>query len=235
MILRQLFDKESSTYTYIVVDSNSRQACIIDPVRENTKHYLQLFKELNINLKYALDTHVHADHVTALGVLKEMTGCATLVGSAGDVVCATEHLQDGKQLEIGSLMIKVMFTPGHTSDSYCFFVNDESQSYLFSGDTLLIRGTGRTDFQNGDPSNLYNSIHNKIMALPANTVVLPGHDYKGWTSSTLLEEKEHNPRLQLDREDFIQHMNNLNLPDPKMMDIAVPANLICGKMGAPNA
>lgn len=230
MILRQLFDKESATYTYIVADECTRQACIIDPVRENTKHYLQLIDELEIRLKYALDTHVHADHVTALGVLKEMTGCGTMVGSEGDVVCATEGLLDGKALEIGNLTIQVIYTPGHTSDSYCFFISSKDRAYLFSGDTLLIRGTGRTDFQNGDPGKLYNSIHNKIMALPSDTVVLPGHDYKGWTSSTLKEEKIHNPRLQLNQKDFIEHMNKLNLPDPKMMDIAVPANLACGKM-----
>ena len=229
MILRQLFDQQSSTYTYIVADNDTRQACIIDPVKEKIEHYLQLFEELDIQLKYALDTHIHADHITALGTLNERTGCQAVVGSEGDVACATDSLHDEKQLNIGNLTIRILFTPGHTSDSYCFFLNQQNRSYLFSGDTLLIRGTGRTDFQNGDPNELYNSIHNKIMALPADTIVLPGHDYKGWTSSTLAEEKKHNPRLQLDKEAFITHMNNLNLPDPKMMDIAVPANLACGK------
>lgn len=228
MIFRQLFDKESSTYTYIVADEKTRQAVVIDPVKANTKHYLQLLEQLNLNLKFALDTHVHADHVTALGVLRDMTNCKTLVGSEGDVACATTGLQDGGQVIIGNLTIHVVFTPGHTSDSYCFFLEAQDQIYLFSGDTLLIRGTGRTDFQNGDPEHLYNSLHQKILTLPKDTIVYPGHDYKGWTSSTLEEERQHNPRLQLDKEAFIEHMNNLDLPDPKMMDIAVPANLVCG-------
>ncbi len=234
MILRQLFDKDSSTYTYIIADGERKEGCIIDPVREHAGQYLKLVEELGVTLKYALDTHVHADHVTALGALKERAGCETMVGSEGDVVCASDVLYDGKKLEVGSLSIEVLFTPGHTSDSYCFFVDTQDQTYLFSGDTLLIRGTGRTDFQNGDPGDLYDSIQNKILALPSGTVVLPGHDYKGWTSSTLAEEKQHNPRLQLDKEGFIRHMKNLDLSDPHMMDIAVPANLVCGELKADN-
>ncbi|MDD7805912.1 MAG: MBL fold metallo-hydrolase [Endozoicomonas sp. (ex Botrylloides leachii)] len=229
MILRQLLHKESSTYTYVIADSNTREACIIDPVKDNIKQYLQLFQELGIHLQYALDTHIHADHITALGALEAMTKCKTMMGSEGDVPCASEGFQDGKQLSIGSITLHALFTPGHTADSYCFFLKQKNHSYLFSGDTLLIRGTGRTDFQNGDPAALYNSIHNKIMALPSETILLPGHDYKGWTSSTLIEEKKYNPRLQFNKSAFINHMNNLNLPDPKMMAIAVPANLACGK------
>lgn len=230
MILRQLFDHESSTYTYILADTHSRDACIIDPVKNKLNHYIQLCKELDLQLVLALDTHVHADHVTALGSLKDLTGCDTLVGSSGDVSCATQSLSDGKQLNIGSLTLDVMYTPGHTADSYCFYLPYEHQPYVFTGDTLLIRGTGRTDFQNGNPAQLYHSLHDKLLALPLDTIVLPGHDYKGWTSSTLREEKAHNPRLQLkSKVDFIHHMNNLNLPNPKMMDVAVPANLRCGK------
>lgn len=234
MILRQLFDRESSTYTYIVADVHSRKACIIDPVRELVEHYLRVFEELQIEPVLALDTHVHADHVTALGVLKELTGCITMVGSQGDVSCASEELHDGKELPLGELSLKVMYTPGHTGDSYCFYLIDRGQPYLFSGDTLLIRGTGRTDFQNGDPNQLYESLHTKLLVLPADTLVLPAHDYKGWTSSTIAEETNHNPRLQLNREEFIEHMNNLDLPDPKLMDIAVPANLACGRVDLAN-
>ena len=229
MMLRQLFDQKSATYTYIVADDETRQAAIIDPVKDKTQQYVQLFIELGVHLHYALDTHVHADHVTALGALKDITGCHTMVGSSGEVPCATAGLEDNTVLSIGNLHMRVLFTPGHTSDSYCFFLRDKEHSYLFSGDTLLIRSTGRTDFQNGDPGTLYDSIHTTILELPAETIVLPGHDYKGWTSSTLAEEKQYNPRLQMDKEAFIHHMNNLKLADPKMMDIAVPANLACGQ------
>lgn len=233
MMLRQLFDKESSTYTYLFADEATREACIIDPVRDKTKHYLQLLQELDLNLVLALDTHVHADHVTALGVLREMTGCSSMVGSKGDVSCATEALMDGKLLSVGSITLRAIFTPGHTGDSYCFYMQLGDKGYVFTGDTLLIRGTGRTDFQNGDAAALYDSLYTKILTLPPETVVFAGHDYKGWTSSTIIEEKSHNPRLQIQpKTDFIEHMNNLNLPDPKMMDIAVPANLMCGKMKA---
>ena len=230
MILRQLFDSESATYTYLIADENSRDACIIDPVKKNINQYVQLNKELNVKLVLAIDTHVHADHVTALGGLRDLTGCRTMVGSSGDVSCATEGFHDGMQLAIGDLSLTAMFTPGHTDDSYCFYLKRANQYYIFTGDTLLIRGTGRTDFQNGDPSLLYDSLQ-KLLQLPLNTIVLPGHDYKGWTSSTLAEEKNFNPRLNLnDKNAFIHHMNHLDLADPKMMDVAVPANLACGNL-----
>lgn len=229
MIFRQLFDNQSSTYTYLIADKESRQACIIDPVLEHGPRYKQLIEELDLTLLYALDTHVHADHITALGGLRDQFGCETLVGGDNDVACASKALNHGDVIKFGELELKVFFTPGHTSDSFCFFVNNSSENFLFSGDTLLIRGTGRTDFQNGDPKQLYNSIHSILLALPDDTWVYPAHDYKGWTKSTIAEERQHNPRLQLEESAFIVHMNNLNLPNPKMMDIAVPANLSCGK------
>ena len=230
MIFRQLFDSISSTYTYIIADSANREACIIDPVKEKVPVYMQLFRELNLNLVLALDTHVHADHVTALGELREKTQCQTRVGLGGDVYCASYKLVDEEIIHLGSMTIKLIHTPGHTSESFCFYLSNGKRNILFTGDTLLIRGTGRTDFQAGDPEDLYNSIFLKLLTLPEDTVVYPGHDYKGYTSSTLGEEKSYNPRLQLNKNEFIDHMNNLNLPDPKMMDVAVPANLSCGNL-----
>lgn len=228
MLLRQLFDYESYTYTYLLADSQTGQACLIDPVIEQVPRYLQLLNELQLTLIAALDTHVHADHVTALGTLRQHTHCQTYVGNPGEVTCADHALQDGMQLNIGSLTIQVLFTPGHTDDSYCFYL--AQQGLLFTGDTLLIRGTGRTDFQNGNPQQLYHSLHQVLLQLPPETQVYPGHDYKGWTQSTLAEEKQHNPRLQFNTvETFSDHMNNLNLPSPKLMDIAVPANRGCGQ------
>ena len=229
MIKRQFFDKESSTYTYLIADKQSREACLIDPVIENIDHYIQLLNELDLTLKIGLDTHIHADHVTALGELKNRTACETYVGNPGEVACATKGLQDNMRFNLGPISIKAIYTPGHTQDSYCFYIDHNGQ-YLFTGDTLLIRGTGRTDFQNGDAGLLYESLHNNILLLPEHTVVYPGHDYKGWTQSTILEEKKFNPRIQIsDKKAFIEHMNNLNLQEPKKMNIAVPMNLQCGK------
>ena len=229
MIKRQFFDKESSTYTYLIADKQSREACLIDPVIENIDHYIQLLNELDLTLKIGLDTHIHADHVTALGELKNRTACETYVGNPGEVACATKGLQDNMRFNLGEISIKAIYTPGHTQDSYCFYI-DHNGHYLFTGDTLLIRGTGRTDFQNGDAGLLYESLHNNILLLPEHTVVYPGHDYKGWTQSTILEEKKFNPRIQIsDKKTFIEHMNNLNLQEPKKMNIAVPMNLQCGK------
>lgn len=233
MLLRQLFDRESYTYTYLVGDEHSRQACLIDPVMEQKDFYLQLINELDLKLILALDTHIHADHVTALGALRDATGCDTIVGSDGDVACATEGFADGKVTYVGDLQMEILFTPGHTDDSYSFYLRQGNRGYLFSGDTLLIRGCGRTDFQNGNPEQLYESLHNKLLTLPDDTVVCPAHDYKGWTSSTIGEEKKNNPRLNLaTKAEFVDFMNNLHLPDPKFMDIAVPANKTCGKLGS---
>lgn len=229
MLLRQLFDRDSYTYTYLVADERSREAALIDPVIEQLDMYMRLLDELGLKLVLALDTHVHADHITALGRLRESTGCKAMVGLEGQVECATDHLTDGKQLDVGALTINALYTPGHTDDSFTFAVNDEEIDYLFTGDTLLIRGTGRTDFQNGDPGNLYDSLHEKIFKFPDETIVYPAHDYKGWTKTTIGEERRHNPRLRpVSKEVFMELMNNLDLPDPKMMDVAVPANRECG-------
>lgn len=229
MLLRQLFERESSTYTYLVADEQTRQAALIDPVDSQLSLYHRLLDELELQLEYALDTHVHADHVTALGLLRESVGCKTFVGFAGEVDCASSGLTDGQTIHLGNISIKVMFTPGHTDDSFSFVIEDRGTRYLFSGDTLLIRGTGRTDFQNGDAGDLYDSLHEKLLKLPDDTLVYPGHDYKGWTVSTVGEEKRHNPRLEpASKEAFIALMNNLDLPNPKMMDVAVPANRTCG-------
>ena len=230
MIFRQLFERESSTYTYLLGDETTREAVLIDPVDTELELYLRLLKELDLRLVTALDTHVHADHITALGMLRERTDC--MVGFDGEVGCASEGLEDGKVIKVGNIVIDVLYTPGHTDDSFSFVVRDGATTYLFSGDTLLIRGTGRTDFQNGDPSQLYASLHQRLLLLPDDTRVYPAHDYKGWTVSTIGEEKRANPRLEPATEAaFIELMNNLNLPNPKMMDVAVPANRACGMQG----
>ena len=229
MLIRQLFDHQTYTYTYLLADTNTTEALLIDPVIDHLDSYIRLLTELNLELKMAIDTHVHADHVTALGKLREVTQCKTYLGVENEVQCSDSALSDNQILKIGKYELQVIYTPGHTDNSFCFYLDSGDNRYLFSGDTLLIRGTGRTDFQNGNPLDLYNSIHNKLLTLPANTIVYPGHDYKGWTSSNIEEEKNHNPRLQIHPiEKFKAHMDQLNLPNPKFMDVAVPANLACG-------
>jgi len=230
MIFRQLFERESSTYTYLIGCKKTRTAALIDAVKEEVPRYLQLLDELDLKLAYALDTHTHADHVTGAGDLRDATGCITLLGENAQSACVSEPLRDGDEITIGSLMLKALFTPGHTDDSYSFVLEHQGKSYAFTGDTLLIRGTGRTDFQNGNAADQYNSLVNKLLHLPGDTIVYPGHDYKGWLLSTIDEEKAHNPRLQVkDMQGYIELMNNLNLPNPKMMDVAVPANQACGQ------
>ncbi|MES2823013.1 MAG: MBL fold metallo-hydrolase [Pseudomonadota bacterium] len=231
MIFRQLFDAESSTYTYLLGDATSRQALLIDPVLKSVNAYLQLLRELNLTLAYVLDTHTHADHITASGKLRELTGCTTFLGEESHSHCVSKTLSDGEKISLGKLTITALYTPGHTDDSYSFVITDNDQTYLFSGDTLLIRSTGRTDFQKGNAIEQYRSIFNKLLTLPDSTWVYPAHDYKGWMVSTIAEEKQHNPRLQLPNEnDYAEFMNTLKLPDPKMMDIAVPANRSCGQI-----
>lgn len=235
MIFRQLFDKNSSTYTYIIADSHTRAAAIIDPVLENTQSYLQLLHELDLSLKYAMDTHTHADHITALGKLREATGCETLLGRESNTACASDTFTDLTVLTLGRIEIQALYTPGHTDDSYCFFVNNDGQKMLFTGDTLLIRGTGRTDFQNGDAKEQYKSLQ-RLLKFDDTTLVYPGHDYKGWNLSTILEEKQYNPRLKPSSAiAYSELMATLNLPDPKMMDIAVPANRACGNTVQPKS
>jgi len=225
LLIRQLFDRNSSTYTYII--GSNDHALIIDPVKENVPQYINLLDELGLSLKMVLDTHVHADHITGSGLLQQKKACEVGSPIESAACCGSFSFKDGTVLELGALKFKCLFTPGHTNDSYCFYF--KNPGWIFTGDTLLIRGTGRTDFQNGSADNLYESLHQKLLTLPPNTIVYPGHDYRGMTSSTIDEEKNNNPRLLLTKkDDFIDHMNNLKLSDPKMMDVAVPANLKLG-------
>ncbi len=231
MIFRQLFDQTSSTYTYLLGDETSRQAVLIDPVAEKTEEYLQLISELNLTLTLALDTHTHADHITALGRLRELSACKTMFGIESQSTCASDLFKDGDELVVGDMTIHVIHTPGHTDDSYSFRVSVDDKTWLFTGDTLLIRGTGRTDFQNGNALEQYHSLWKKLLSYSDDTVIYPGHDYRGWTKSTVGEEKKYNPRLQTKTpEAYAELMAALKLPNPKLMDIAVPANRACGNV-----
>ena len=226
MIFRQLFDAESSTYTYLLASGPGREALIIDPVREQLPAYLQLIRELGVRLVKAIDTHTHADHVTALGGLREATGCVTLMGQYTKAECVSAQVREGESLSVDGIHLRALYTPGHTDESFSFVLGEDKA--VFTGDVLLIRGTGRTDFQNGDAGKSWDSIQ-RLFALPDSTEVYPAHDYKGWTVSSIGEEKRHNPRLAgKTREQYIEIMQHLKLPDPKMMDVAVPANLGCG-------
>lgn len=225
MIFRQLFDKDSSTYTYLLAERKGGEALLIDPVVEHVPQYLKLIDELGLKLVVAVDTHIHADHVTGLGRLREQTDCASVMGEHSRAECVSLKVRDGEVLRADGLELRVLYTPGHTDDSYSLLLADR----VFTGDTLLIRGTGRTDFQNGDARAQYDSLFNNLLRLPEETKVYPGHDYKGMTMSTIGEEKAFNPRLQVRSVDeYVDLMNNLNLPNPKLMDVAVPANLGCG-------
>src|SRR5882724_8751739 len=225
MIFRQLFDSVSGTYTYLIASRRGGEALIIDPVLEKVDRYIQLIGELDLKLVKAVDTHLHADHVTGLGALRDRTHCVTVMGEHSKVDVVSMRLADGDKLTIEGVALDALYTPGHTDDSYSFVMRDR----VFTGDTLLIRGTGRTDFQNGDPRAQYDSIFNKLMRLPDETLLYPAHDYKGDTVSTIGEEKRFNPRLQVKSiDEYVDLMNNLHLPNPKMMDVAVPANVHIG-------
>jgi len=225
MIFRQLFDSVSGTYTYLLASRRGGEALIIDPVLEKVERYLQLIRELDLRLVKAVDTHLHADHITGLGALRDRTHCITVMGEMTKADVVSMRLADGDKLTIEGVALEAIYTPGHTDDSYSFLMNDR----VFTGDTLLIRGTGRTDFQNGDARAQYDSIFNRLLKLPVETLVYPAHDYKGETVSTIGEEKAFNPRLQVRSvDDYVALMNNLNLPNPKMMDVAVPANMKVG-------
>ncbi len=229
MIFRQLFDSVSSTYTYLIASRRGGEALIIDPVLDRVERYITLLKELDLRLVKAVDTHVHADHITGLGALRDRTRCITVMGREAAVDVVSMRVGDGDQIAIEGLSLDAMHTPGHTDDSYSFLMGDR----VFTGDTLLIRGTGRTDFQNGDPVTQHNSLFGRLLKLPDETLVFPGHDYKGDTVSTIGEERQWNPRLQVSSVDeYVDIMENLNLPNPKMMDVAVPANLKVGKAQA---
>jgi sulfur dioxygenase len=222
MIFRQLFDGVSSTYSYLLASRRGGEALIFDPVLEKVDRYLQLVEQLDLKLVKAVDTHLHADHITGLGALRDRTRCITVMGERSAVDVVSMRLAEGDKLKIEGLSLDVLYTPGHTDDSYSFVLGDR----VFTGDTLLIRGTGRTDFQNGDPRAQYDSIFNKLLKLPDETLVFPAHDYKGDTVSTIGEEKSFNPRLQVRSiDEYVDLMNSLNLPNPKMMDVAVPSNM----------
>lgn len=228
MLFRQLFDSNSSTYSYLLADAG--EAVLIDPVKEHLDDYLRLLRELDLRLVLAIDTHTHADHITALGGLRDATGCRTGFGAESGSHCASFTFADGERLAFGRSELIAWHTPGHTDDSYCFLLpgDDQQPAKVFTGDTLLIRGSGRTDFQNGSARAQWASLQ-RLLALPGATEVWPGHDYRGWTRSSIAEEAAHNPRLQVaDVEAYVALMASLKLPNPKLMDIAVPANRGCG-------
>ncbi|MEK6805491.1 MAG: MBL fold metallo-hydrolase [Pseudomonadota bacterium] len=228
MLFRQFFEPTSSTYTYLLASAQGREALILDPVKEQVPHYLAAIAQLNLRLVRAIDTHTHADHITGLGDLRSATGCVTLMGEYTQAECVSQHVRDNEFLDVDGLRLQALYTPGHTDESFSFVLTPEKPHAVFTGDVLLIRGTGRTDFQNGDPAKSWHSIQ-RLFELPEETPVYPAHDYKGWTVSSIGEEKRHNPRLAgKSREQYIEIMRGLKLPDPKLMDIAVPANLACG-------
>jgi glyoxylase-like metal-dependent hydrolase (beta-lactamase superfamily II)/rhodanese-related sulfurtransferase len=225
VIFRQLFDSASSTYSYLIASRHGAEALIIDPVLERVDRYIQLLRDLDLRLVKAIDTHLHADHITGLGALRDRTRCITVMGEQTKADIVSMRVSDGDRIDIEGISLGVIYTPGHTDDSYCFTMADR----VFTGDTLLIRGTGRTDFQNGDARAQYDSIFNRLLKLSDETLVYPAHDYKGDTVSTISEERAFNPRLQVkSRDAYVELMNNLNLSNPKMMDVAIPANMRVG-------
>ena len=226
MIFKQVFDQKSSTYTYIIASAEGREALIIDPVLENVEDYISLLNELNLKLVKVIDTHIHADHVTGAGKLRDKTQCVTIMGEHTPTDAVEIKVKDEEIIKLDQLKIKALYTPGHTSDSFSFLMDN----YLFSGDTLLINGTGRTDFQNGNSKDAYNSLFNRLLKLPDETLVYPAHDYKGEKVSSIGKEKKFNPRLQVNNvEEYIEIMNNLNLKKPAEIDFNVANNL---KLGA---
>ena len=225
MIFKQVFDTKTSTYTYLIASAKGREAVIIYPVLENVDEYIQLLNELDLKLVKVIDTHIHADHVTGATKLKQATNCTTLIGQHTPADAVEIKVKDNELIKIDGLKIKSLYTPGHTSDSYSFLLDN----YLFSGDTLLINGTGRTDFQNGSSKDAYNSLFNNILKLPEETLVYPGHYYNGKFSSTIGNEKKFNPRLQVKSVDeYVEIMSNLNLSKPEMMDSNVSKNIRLG-------
>ena len=227
MIFNQLFDKATSTYTYLIASAPQREALIIDPVLENVEIYINLLKELNLKLVKVVDTHIHADHITGAYQLNKKTNCTTIMGENSPADSVHLKVKDGEKIKIDKLEIKTIYTPGHTSDSYSFLIDN----FLFSGDALLINGTGRTDFQNGNAKDSYNSIFNKLLKLPDETLLYPAHDYNGKKVSTIGNEKKFNPRLQVKNADeYINIMDNLNLSKPTMMDVNIAGNIKLGNV-----
>ncbi len=222
MIFEQLFDTKSSTYTYIVASGKGREALIIDPVIEHTDKYIKVLENLELKLVKVIDTHIHADHITGLNELNKRTKCIRVMGEKSKSEVIDLKIKDNERINIEKIELRTIYTPGHTDCSYSYFMNDR----VFTGDTLLINGTGRTDFQNGSSYDAYDSLFNKLLKLPEKTLVYPAHDYNGKKNSTIEIEKNNNPRLQVNsKEQYAEIMNSLNLANPKMMDVAVPANL----------
>ena len=225
MIFKQVFDKKSSTYTYLIASSRGREALIIDPVLENVNDYIKLLNNLNLKLVKVIDTHIHADHVTGASKLKDITQCSTIMGEHTPAEAVEIKVKDDELIKLDNINLRAMYTPGHTSDSFSFLMDN----YLFSGDTLLINGTGRTDFQNGNAKDSYNSIFNKLLKLPDETLVYPAHDYKGEKVSTIGKERKQNPRLQVSCVDeYIEIMNNLDLKKPAKIETNVSKNINLG-------
>ena len=230
MLFRQLFDRETCTYTYLIADPTTKTAALVDPVLEQVARDLQLLEELDLKLLYCLETHIHADHITGSARLRESTGCLGCVPASPHAGCADRHLQDGEVVRVGSIAIEAIATPGHTDSHMAYRVTGEG---VLTGDALFVRGCGRTDFQSGDAGTLYDSVTQRLFALPEETVVYPGHDYRGHTRSTIGEEKRWNPRFSgRSRTEFIDFMAHLDLPYPHKMMEAVPANERCGILTA---
>ena len=222
MIFEQLFDNKSSTYTYIISSGKGREALIIDPVIENTEDYINILKNLDLKLVKVIDTHIHADHISGLNELSKRTKCSKIMGEQSSSEVLDVRIKDNEKIKIENIELISIYTPGHTDCSYSFLMNDR----VFTGDTLLINATGRTDFQSGSSYDAYDSLFNKLLKLPEETLVYPAHDYNGKKYSTIKNEKNNNPRLQVkSAEEYAEIMNNLNLEDPEMIDIAVPANI----------
>ncbi|WP_204103678.1 MULTISPECIES: MBL fold metallo-hydrolase [Spirulina sp. CCY15215] len=227
MLFRQLFDRETYTYTYLIADRGTGDAALVDPVLEQVDRDLKLIEELGLVLRYGLETHIHADHITGTGKLRELTGCQGIVPDNANVACADRHIKDGEILQLGTIEIEAIATLGHTDSHLAYLVNGDR---VLTGDALFIRGCGRTDFQSGDAGILYDAVTQRLFTLPEETLVYPGHDYRGQTMSAIGEEKQFNPRfVGRDRDDFIAFMKDLNLANPKKMMEAVPANKHCGK------
>ena len=222
MIFEQLFDNKSSTYTYIVSSGKGREALIIDPVIEHTNEYIKILEKLELKLVKVVDTHIHADHITGLNELNKRTSCTRIMGEKSKSEVIDLRIKDNEKISVENIELKAIYTPGHTNCSYSYLMGDR----VFTGDTLLINGTGRTDFQNGSSYDAYESLFNKLLKLPNNTLVYPAHDYNGKKYSTIENEKKNNPRLQVSsKEEYAEIMANLNLSNPKMMDVAIPANV----------
>jgi len=233
MLFRQLFEPVSSAYTYLIACDEMREAALIDPVLETTDRDLQVLRELGLALKYTIETHIHADHVTGAARLRELTGCKAAVPEKSSADHADLAIREGEPILVGKLRLEPLYTPGHTDDHHAYYLQSPDAARLFAGDVLLIDGCGRTDFQNGNAATLYRSVHEKIFSLPDDTLVYPGHDYQHRRVSSVAQERERNPRLGAGRsvEEFIALMSELHLPRPNKMDVAVPANLACGESG----